>query len=563
MPERHETIVKAPNAVAMGPALSTQSSPNTVRELVTVFFRNQRLIKITFLSTFAGAVLCILLFGIKYEADTQILIKHRRADEVVSTDSSSREQTTSTDVPTEREINTEITLIKSGDLLAAVAKDCGLDQREKHFWNILLPGRDENWRVAKAARKLGDDLKISEVPQSNMIQVTYRSHSPKMAESVVSDLDKLYLAKHMAVNRPPGAFAFFHEQAQHYQDELEQAEGQLASYDLNKDAADPDLDREILLRKAGEFDGSLRETQADISQTDKRIRELNDLMGKTPDRLTTQVTSGDNPQLLAFLKSNLADLETKRTDLLTKYQPSYRLVQEVDKQIADLKSAIGAEGQKPVRQESTGENPTYELLKEELVKANEDLKGYTAKASATAPVVDTYRQQALMMDQKGIQRQDMIRNIKTAEANYILYVQKQEQARISDEMDKNEILNVAIAETPSLPALPVFSPLLLILAGGVLALMISVAAAFFVDYLDSSFRTPEELVQFMDLPLLACFPKNGHAPQFGLLTAGAGMAEVRPVHRPGPAASSWNSLALSNPVTTGLGKLFGFRGKGR
>ncbi len=181
MPEQRETIVKATNPVAMGPAFAVRSSPNTVRELATVFFRNQRLIKITFLSTFAGAILCVLLFGIKYEADTHILVKHRRADEVVSTDSSSRDQTTSTDVPTEREINTEISLLKSGDLLAAVAKDSGLDQREKHFWNFLFPGRDENWRVAKAARKLGDDLKISEIPQSNMIEVAYRSRQPQLA----------------------------------------------------------------------------------------------------------------------------------------------------------------------------------------------------------------------------------------------------------------------------------------------------------------------------------------------------------------------------------------------
>ena len=48
--------------------------------------------QITFLSTFVGAVLYVVLFGIKYESDTQILVKHRRADEVVSTDASSREQ---------------------------------------------------------------------------------------------------------------------------------------------------------------------------------------------------------------------------------------------------------------------------------------------------------------------------------------------------------------------------------------------------------------------------------------------------------------------------------------
>ena len=85
----------------------------------------------TFVSTFVGALLSVALFGIKYESSTQILVKHRRADEVVSTDTSSRDQTSSTDVPTEREINTEISLLKSGDLMAAVAKDCGLDAARK------------------------------------------------------------------------------------------------------------------------------------------------------------------------------------------------------------------------------------------------------------------------------------------------------------------------------------------------------------------------------------------------------------------------------------------------
>jgi uncharacterized protein involved in exopolysaccharide biosynthesis len=560
MAEKNEIIVKAPNALAMGYVPSTRSSPNAVRDLFSVFFRNRRLVQVTFLSTLGGAVLYVLLFGIKYESTTEILVKHRRADEVVSTDANSRQETNSTDVPTEREINTEISLLRGGDLMAQVVKDTGLDARENHPWNALLPGRDDSWRVARAAKKLSEDLRITEIPQSNMIEVAYRSRNPEMTERVLSDLDRLYLAKHLAVYRPPGEYDFFQHQAQHYQTELNETEQQLASYDLNKGASDPDLDKEILLRKAGEFDGSLRETEADISQTSKRIGELQELLQKTPDRLTTQVTSGDNPQLMALLKSSLADLDTKRTDLLTKYQPTYRLVQEADKQIADLKTAIAAESEKPVRQESSGENPTYELLKGELVKANEDLQGYTAKVRATAPVVDTYRQQALLMDQKGIQRQDLVRNIKSAEANYMLYVQKQEQARISDELDKNRILNVAIAEPPSIPGLPVFSPWLLLLAGGVLALMISTAAAFFADYLDPSFRTPDEVSQFLGLPLLACFPKDGYPPRFGLLAAGSERAETRGASAP---LAGGDDSPLSNLGGGGLGKLSGFREKGQ
>jgi uncharacterized protein involved in exopolysaccharide biosynthesis len=516
-------IVKGMQSSPMVPiAPVNQSSPETLRGLMAVVFRNLRLMKITFVSAFAGAVLVVLLFGIKYEVDTQILVKNRRFDPVMSTDTNPPDGQNSADSPVEREINTEISLLKSQDLMADVAKASGLDAREKHFWNFLIPGRDEDWRVDKAARKLAADLRVTEIPQSNMIQVSYRSSNPDLAARVMRELDRLYLEKHLAVYRPPGEFEFFHGQTEHYQEELEQAEQQLASYDLQKDASDPELDKEILLKKAGDFDGSLQETEAAITQTSRRIGELSSLLHRTPDRLTTQETVGDNPQLLAFLKSNLTDLESKRTDLLTKYQPTYRLVQEVDKQIADLKTAIAAESQKPVKQMSTGENPTYQLLQEEMVKANEDLTSYRARARATAPIVEAYRQQALLVDQKGIQRQDLMRNIKAAETNYLLYVQKQEQARIADEMDKDRILNVAVAEAPTVPSMPVFSPLMMILAGGVLALMLSVAAGFLADYLDPSFRTPDELVEYLGVPLLATFAKNGHPPRFGRLPGGRG-----------------------------------------
>lgn len=314
-------------------------------------------------------------------------------------------------------------------------------------------------------------------------------------------------------------FDFFHQQTQHYQQELEQAEQQLASYDLAKNSSDPELEKEILVRKAGEFEGSLHETQSEMAETEKRVNELQSEMSRTPARLTTQVTSGDNPQLLANLKSSLEELETRRIDLLTKYQPTYRLVQDVDKQISDLKAAIAAQNQAPVRQESNAQNPTYLLLQAELVKANADLNGYRAKARATVPVVDAYQQQALMIDQKGIQRDDLLRNIKDAEQNYTLYVQKQEQARISDELDKSRILNVAVAEAPVVPSFPVYSPLLLIFAAAIVALMLSIAAAFVYDYLDPTFRTPEEIAGVMDLPVLACFAKTDGPPRLGLMTA--------------------------------------------
>jgi uncharacterized protein involved in exopolysaccharide biosynthesis len=511
-----------PRNFMIQPMLPGRSSPDTLRTFLSALFRNKRLMKVTFVSVLAGAIVAIAVYGVKYEAETQIVVKHRRADQVVSTDANSRDETNSTDVPTEREINTEISILRSNDLLETVVKDLHLDEREKHLWNVFLPWRNSQWRIATAEQRLRDGLKIDEIPQSNVIHISLRSHYPELAAQILNDLDKQYMAKHLAVYRPPGVYDFFHNQTQHYQQQLQDSEKQLASYDLSKDSTDPALEKEILVRKAGEFEGTLHETESDMRQTQRQISEIQAELSKTPDRLTTQVTSGDNPQLLANLKSSLADLQTRRTDLLTKYQPSYRLVQDVNKQIAELNAQIASEGQNPVKQQSSSQNPTYLLLQSELVKANADLSGYNAKLRATEPIIDAYKQQALLIDQKAIQRTDLLRNIKTAEDSYLLYVQKQEQARISEELDKSRVLNVSVAEMAIVPSFPVYSPWLMVVAALTLALMMSIAVGFLSDYFDPTFRAPEEIEVFLGVPLLACFAKGGSPVGLGLPAIGGG-----------------------------------------
>jgi uncharacterized protein involved in exopolysaccharide biosynthesis len=55
----------------------------------------------------------------------------------------------------------------------------------------------------------------------------------------------------------------------------------------------------------------------------------------TPLRVTTQLRDSDNPQLLQDLKATLLKLELRRTDLLSKFRPSYPPVQELDQEIAN------------------------------------------------------------------------------------------------------------------------------------------------------------------------------------------------------------------------------------
>ncbi len=160
----------------------------------------------------------------------------------------------------------------------------------------------------------------------------------------------------------------------------------------------------------------------------------------------TQLRTADNPRLLQQMKSTLLQLELKRTELLSKFEPTYQPVVEVEKQIRETRAAIAAEKDAPIRDETTDQNPTYEWLKSELAKAQTDLSGLEARAIANQVALAKYRKVLAHLQQAAIVQQDLLRTAKTEEDNYLLYLRKQEEARINDALDRRGILNVAIAE---------------------------------------------------------------------------------------------------------------------
>ena len=89
------------------------------------------------------------------------------------------------------------------------------------------------------------------------------------------------------------------------------------------------------------------------------------------------------------------------------------------------------------------------------------------------------------------------------------YEKKREEARISNALDIRRIVNVAVAEAPTVPALPDGLRRLILLALGlVFAAIASVTLALIIDYFDPSFRTPDEVEHFLGCPVLAAFPKS-------------------------------------------------------
>jgi uncharacterized protein involved in exopolysaccharide biosynthesis len=132
-----------------------------------------------------------------------------------------------------------------------------------------------------------------------------------------------------------------------------------------------------------------------------------------------------------------------------------------------------------------------------------------ARAAETLNVIRQYRAQLGVIDVNGASQENLLREVKEAETNDLLYKQKREEARIADALDRQRIVNVAIAEAATVPALPAHPHwALTLLLGILLAALISLGTAFAVDFFDPSLRTPDELRDVLQIPVLAALPKE-------------------------------------------------------
>ena len=311
----------------------------------------------------------------------------------------------------------------------------------------------------------------------------------------------------MAAHRSGGQLKFFEQQADDYREQLRIAEQRLQDFSQAQNSVRPEMVRDEMLQQLTTLNGDIAATGAEIAQTENRLRTLENQVQIVPARMTTSVRTLDNEQLMQQLKSTLLTLELKRTDLLSKYQKDYRPVQELEQEIQKTGAAIAAEKSAPLRDSTTDVDPTHTLVTSELTKAKADLSGLVARRSAMEATARRYHAMIHDLENKGRTEQDLQREVKATEENYLLYVQKREQSRITDALDQMRILNIAVVEEPSVPALPLYSPWMLAAAGLLVAAIVSAAVVFVLDFFDSSFHAPHEIEGALNIPVLAAVPR--------------------------------------------------------
>jgi uncharacterized protein involved in exopolysaccharide biosynthesis len=469
----------------------------TLRELAAILFRQSR-------SVIAALVLVIastLIYGLlspRYEAHLKVLLRRGRSNPVVSVQPAGPDFS---HAPiSEEELNSEVELLRDEALLREVAVQSGLVAPAD-----VVAGRKD--KIERAVRKLSVSLSVEVLRKSNLIQVRYLAGDGEEAASVLSTLSRFYLRKHTELQRPSGELQFFEKETSGYESKLRDSEANLVRFTQDRGVAAPALERDITLQKLGEAEATFRQLEQELVESGRRATSLRAQMKSFPSRSVTLKRWADNPQLLEKLKSHLLELQLKRTELLTRYEPTYRLVQEVDQQIEETRQSIAGEAMTPIRDETTDKDPNYEWARLELEKTEVQEESLRARQARAAVQITMLRANAEQMQADAIAQQHLLRDAKANEDNFLLYQRKREEARIGNALDERRILNVAVVEPPTVPALPLHSMLFWFVISLGLALPASIGAGFTAEYFDPTIRTPIEADRLLAAPLLAWLPQ--------------------------------------------------------
>jgi polysaccharide biosynthesis transport protein len=482
----------------------TASGSITARDIAAVFFRRPKIVLISFFIVLCAGVFYVLLFP-TYQAEMKVLVRHGRIDPAVTPTETTAPLVEREEV-SEEELNSEVELLQDQDVLRKVVLVTGLADSHVFLSRVLHEDREQ--QITTAVKRLAHGIDVQPVRKSHLIKVSYGSPDPHLSSAVLKALSEAYLARHVELRRPTGQLSFFEQQMVESRHALEEAESQLAQFTRTKKVASAALERDLTLQKMSEAESSDFALQASLAEAAQRVRSLETKIRELPERRVSSVRNADNPQLEEKLKSRLLDLQLERTALLTKFQPSYRLVEQINQQIAQAKDAIQAADLKPLRDEVTEANPEYEWANSERSKALVELQVLLKKRAVSRDQLAHYKSAAENLAEDALRQGDLERKLKAAEDKYLLYANKREEARIGDALDENGILNVAVAEEPQVPALPNWPLWAATCLSFAAACVFSTGVAFAADYVDPSFRTPCEVTALLGTPVLAALPEK-------------------------------------------------------
>jgi uncharacterized protein involved in exopolysaccharide biosynthesis len=508
----------------------------TLRDVYYILFRHKWKIIIFSLAVIFIATLKTFTAPEIYMSDAKLLVRLGR--ESVGLDpTATTGQVISVGQSRENEINSELEILTSKELAEKVVDSIGpaaflessekikekspspvLERIKKIKQNISLALAWVMGPVKGLFNSLSDrdqaildfmkNLKIEVLKSTNIITISFEAKGQKLAQETINKLIAFYLDKHINVHRTPGSYEFFNKQTDQFRNNLIQMEERLKEFKSKTGIASLEEQKRELIKRIGDLQLALGETKSALAGSKVKVQAMEISLAGLPDVRVTLESTGNPNQAFDLMRARLYDLQLKEQDLLSKFNKDTEPVKEIRRQIDEAQRLLTKE--EPLRTQVTkGLNETHNKVELDLLAEKATLSSLQAKVK---------EQQALLVsaqgDLKTINENEIIlaqvqREMSIQELNYRKHYEKMEQARIDQALEIGKISNISIVQPPTYPIKPIRPKKELDLAVGlVLGIFGGILLAFFSEYMDHSFKRPEDVDEGLKLPTLTYIPDS-------------------------------------------------------
>ncbi len=326
-------------------------------------------------------------------------------------------------------------------------------------------------------------IQVSPVRGSRLVDVYFVSADPQFAARAINVVAEEYVNQNLEfrLQNTDKTLQWLTQEVAKQQSVVQASERMLAEYRENQNALSLEDKQNLIVSRLNQVNDAASRARTTRIQKEALYNQVT--AAKDRESLTSIAA---NP-FVQQLKAHIGELERERVRLSERYGEKYPDLQRVNGQIIDAQRQLDAEIDKNVQ----AIKADYQAAVDEEKQLANDLEGQKVQAT------DLNRKS---IDYSVLQRE--------AESNRQVYeslLQREKELRVVSNSRANNVRLLDRAEVPGAPFTPnTHRAWLMALLFG---FGIGIAAAFAIDYLDDTVKTPEDVTWRLHLNFLGLVPK--------------------------------------------------------
>jgi polysaccharide biosynthesis transport protein len=440
-----------------------------LREYLRILRKHAWLIAACFLLITGAAAIGTYVQRPVYSAATRALIE-REVPRVVAI-----QEVTPAGGETAEFFQTQIQIIRSRPVIQRVIDTLGMLERRPD----LAASKDpvESFLGAVA---------VEPVRNTRLVEIRVEDTDPKLAAEIANAIANGYVRQTLELKLTAAreALTWLTAQVSDLKAKVNDSELNLQRYREQAGLTSAEEKQNLAAKKLGEFNSGYIDAKAKRLEMETRLNELKK-GAQSPEALEASPLVINNP-LVQRLKGQLVELEVQRSKLLKTYREKHPEVLKIQSQIDEITQKIKEETTRLVASLES----EYNALK--------------AREAAMGAAVNQYRDEVQGLAKKEIQFGILKREADSNQQLYDLLLKRLKETGLSQGLDTNNVRIVDPAVVPVRPIRP--RPVLNLAIGAVIGMVFGVAVAFFIEYMDDTVHTPEQVENALGVPVFALIP---------------------------------------------------------